>query len=331
MKHPIRALALTIAVVAMGASMTPAMAAQSRTLPEGEVFYAIDCQDSLGQMATVDVLTSAATLVGTNVPTPNTTCAGPAAWDVTTGSMYWTSWNNPDILMIADIETGQSTEVGPFVDGSFTIGSDGIAIDDAGNAYLVDQGSETGADGRTTGTKLYSLDLATGAATYIANIQGMTDTFACVAAFAFNPADGGFYLNCTAGAVTNKLMKLNVTDGTTTIACTWTHDIYGLAFDSNGIAWVPDSTVGLASYDVSLGGDCGEQLGASITLNGDGWYTNSNIIASLSTPPAPAPAPELPSTGMSAGQQTLIAFVATVAFLLAGGFFAVKRAIRRKA
>jgi hypothetical protein len=319
----------------MGASITPAMAAQSRTLPEGEVFYAIDCQDSVGQMATVDVLTSVATLVGTNAPTPNTTCAGPAAWDVTTGNMYWTSWNGPDTLMLADIETGQSTEVGLFIDGSFTIGSDGIAIDDVGNAYLVDQGSETGDDGRTTGMKLYSLDLATGAATYIANIQGMTGIFPCVAAFAFNPADGGFYLNCDSGAVANKLMKLNVTDGTTTIVCTWTHDIWGLAFDSNGIAWVPDADGGLASYDVSLGGDCGEQLGASITLNGLGWYTGSNIIATLSTPPAPAPAPapapELPSTGMSAGQQTLIALLATVAFVLAGGFFAVKRAIRRKA
>jgi hypothetical protein len=319
----------TAILAAAGLGSSAAMAAQTRALPEGEIFYAIDCNDSIGQMVTVDVLTSAATLIGANTPTSNTTCAGPAAWDPSTGTMYWTSWtNNPDTLMVADIETGQSTEVGPFMVGSSPIGSDGIAIDAQGNAYLLDDDG----DGSTpVGTKLYSLDLATGAATYIANVEGMTGSFACVAAFAFNPADGGFYANCDTGSGTETLVKIDVSDGSTTVACTWTHSIWGLAFDSSGIGWVPDNgDANLTSFDVSLGGSCGEEVGTPIQVNGVNWYTGSNVIATSSTPPGPEPTPVLPATGMSEHQMAVSAFAAVVAMSLAVALFALKRVARRK-
>lgn len=328
------ATTLAFAVVVAALSAQPAAAAQTRTLPDGEIFYAVECQDSLGVLASVDVLTSVATVIGSNVPSPNTGCAGPAAWDATTGTMYWTSWGNDDTLMVVDIETGQSTEVDQFMDGSFMIGSDGIAIDNLGNAYLLDQGDETGlGDGRTPGTKLYSLDLTTAQATFIANVEGMNDPGACVAAFAFNPADGGFYANCETDSGVETLAKIDVTDGTTTVACTWSHGIWGLAFDSNGIAWVPDAgNTNLVSYDVSLGGSCGEEVGTPIQVNGVGWYTGSNVIATPLIPNSPvSPEPELPATGISPDRLTAPALVAALAFVLAGGFMALRHVARRKA
>lgn len=311
---------------------TPAQAAQTRSLPAGNAYFAFDCPgggSGVGEMATFDVLTSIGTIVGSNTPTPNTDCASQAAYDAVSDSIYWVSWGATETLMKADVTTGESVEVGPF---SASGGANSIAIDDQGNAFAI---VEADTDHPTpTGEKLYSLDLTTGDMTFIAGLGGGVGAYgsACVFSFAFNPKDKQFYINCD--SLSYEISTVDVTNGDVALACDFSADpgtnVLGISFDTNGIGWTADGGYSnIASFDVTQA-SCGWEGGDTISVDGTGWYTVSNAITYSATPP-PGPTPDnLPSTGASQGTAIASGVAAGVAFALAAGVFLMRRSLRKK-
>ena len=314
----------SLAAITLTAS--PAFAAQTRSLPANNTYYAIDCQTNGGTLVTVDVATSVATVVGSNTPTPNTDCAYQAAWNSIDESLYWISFSGGGsaTLMKADLSTGSSTEVAPFsAPGSSAMA---MAIDDLGNAYVItDSTSNPNADA------VFSLNLMSGAMTWIADVQNTGGQYACVYAFAFNPGDGNFYLNCISSPMDTSIRMVNVTTGATTSVCDNPSGsgLSGFAFDENGIGWTADGGYSdLASFDVGQA-DCGWQSGGRITLNGSNWYTESNaIVFTPSTDPGSGPdsgdsGGQLPATGVSTGG--VIAAAGLSIALIAGGLALARR------
>lgn len=319
-KFFVKVAVVSLAVIALTAS--PAFAAQTRTLPANNTYYAIDCQTNDGTLVTVDVATSVATVVGSNTPTPNTDCAYQAAWDSTDESLFWIAFSggSSTTLMKADLSTGSSTEVAPFSSpGSNAMA---MAIDDQGNAYVITESTAT-----PNTEAVFSLNLLTAEMTWIADLQNTEGQYACVYAFAFNPSDGNFYLNCISSPMDTSIRMVNVTTGATTSACDNPSGtgLSGFAFDENGIGWTADGGYSdLASFDVTQA-DCGWQSGGRITLNGSDWYTGSNAIVFTPSPDSGSgdSGRQLPATGVSAGG--VIAAAGLSIALIAAGLALTRR------
>ena len=332
MQFFLKGLASVVAAVATTCVLLldamPAQAAQTRLLPTGEVYVAIDCNLWDGSMAMFDVATSVGTNIGSNTPTAHTNCAAQGAWDPTSSAVYWLSPSTPNYLMKADVTTGQSLEVAPISGTNSAARS--IAIDDEGNAYLIARWFDYVVPDDSLQI-LYSLDLDTGEATEIATIDvGDAQTGNCYYSFAFNPADQQFYTNCR----DNYLIKeIDVTNGSLVTVCDFTADpgapIAGFAFDSSGIGWTANGgSQNIASFDVTQP-DCGWQAGAAKTVNGSSWLSFSNAIVPVALPDKSPD--ELPSTGESQGTLIASVYSAGTAFALAAGVFLARHRLRKKA
>lgn len=223
--------ALLLGAGLVGLAAAPASAAPG-ALPEGDTIFAVDCEDNDGQVWEVDPLTAVLTPIGTGSLDLLTSCAGPSAYDPTTGDAYWISWGEEgrsDALMLLDIETGDSVAVAPFTeDGTGDpVAAASIAIGADGAAYLI--GGTEGYD-----SILYSLDLSTAIVTEIGDIGGVDQWWS----FAFNPADGEFYgFDAAAGG---GFSLIDVETGTATLILADTEiplDVYGIAFDAEGALW----------------------------------------------------------------------------------------------
>lgn len=213
------------AFVALGAA-APANA-EPGVLPADNKIFAIDCDNNnVGLMWQVDPTTAALDPIGE--PTPDLACAGPAAFDLTSGLGYWIEWSEVSTLMTADPATGALTPVGVFTEAGTdnTIFAASIAIGADGSAYVI------GGTGDYD-NELFSLDLDTAELTYIGDIGGDEGWWS----FAFNPADGKFY-----GYDVNEF-GFSVIDVVAATATSIVSDddspleVYGIAFDSSGNVW----------------------------------------------------------------------------------------------
>lgn len=212
------------AFIAVGAA-APAYA-EPGVLPADNKIFAIDCaNDDDAVIWQVDPTTAALTPVGE--PTLDADCAGPSAYDVTSGLGYWIQWDSDDILMTADPATGALTEVGVIrLAGTDTpVEAASIAIGADGAAYIL------GYDGESN--DLFSIDLDTAEVTYIGNVGGNGGWWS----FALNPADGKFYAYDAYG------LGLSLIDVAAATATQIVSDadsplqVYGIAFDSSGNLW----------------------------------------------------------------------------------------------
>jgi hypothetical protein len=200
--------------------------------------------------------------------------------------------------MKANLATGRSTEVGYL--GSHP--NYQIAIDDQGNAYTTFWGGST--------EKLYRINLANAAMTYVADVAsgGSSSSFG----FAFNPKDKQFYINFTDDY--GKIRRLNVTNGAVQDVCSIPGSgiyLYSMTFDSAGIGWSGAMTgLGdLGSFDISQS-DCGFEYVAgptSMTAK-PSWWNGGVAITYPATTPAVSPN-TLASTGMNSSAVGALALI----------------------
>lgn len=285
-------VAVALGAVAVLATASPASAA---TLPPSDTLYALSCETGpaagptdFSALYTLNPDTAVATLAGAASTGITGDCAGPAAFDPTTGRSYYISATATSTLALIDATTGVATSISGFTGGSTNPHS--IAIGTDGKAYAIWQ------------NVLYSLNLQTGALAQVGDF--MTDN--CLYAFSVDPSTGLFYaIQCNTGAV----YRVDVTTAALTSIGQIVgadpdddgeQDIFALQIDTAGRWWLEavdyaggDPYSRLFSTAVPSGTTTPE-LEGSIEVNTFSLNTPSLLITYTDVPP---PTPPLPATG----------------------------------
>jgi hypothetical protein len=220
-----RATGIVVAAGVLSLPLLIASPASAATLPVGDTLYAISCdyddeqQQGFADLYAVNPDTADLTFVGGTGHAED--CAGPAAYDPTTGKSYYLSWDN-DSLAIIDVATGASTLTAITGDGSDA--PDGLAIGADGRGWIIWQDD------------LYSVNLATAVSTLVTPLA-----VGCLYSFALDPTDGKFYaIQCSTGDA----YQINVDNGVLTPIGTvaLTAQSYAMQIDTAGRWWVHQDT-----------------------------------------------------------------------------------------
>ncbi|PTW90755.1 hypothetical protein C8A06_0455 [Microbacteriaceae bacterium MWH-Ta3] len=311
---------VTSALLALGlvtlAGTAPAHAAVG-ALPEGQTMYAISCDNgptespvNSGTLFSIDPTTAALTRVGDGtVGLNNSGCAGQGAVNPVDGTYYYLSWDFPGVmnaLAVMDLETGESTLVGPLsYNGTPFVNSYAIAIDSAGNAVLTSRIPGEDVVG------LFALNLTDGTTELIGTIADGTNGQRRPYALSFDNSDRLFAVD---SSNSNELLEISTVDGSIVSSSTELSDlggIYTMAFDADNTLWM-QSDVELVSASITDLSTRSELL--QFTISGYpnyGYFTESIVIAGSGPAPTEEEEPEtggvteLADTG--AGNTTAIA------------------------
>jgi hypothetical protein len=341
-KKIIRAgLVLAVAGAFAAAGMAPAQAATTPpTLPEGSVMYAIDCQDTAGQLWIVDPVTGAATPVGTPVATANeANCAGQGTYDAVSGTAYYVGWGNNNVLTSVDLTTGLSTDVMVLDHNNCT-----VTAGNDGTLYELD--SQNG--------PLYVIDPSNSAETPIGEGFGVGVTVQ-TCAVANNPVDDEIYIfrnnfgTYEYGTIDKTTGLWEYVGDVDISALTHAFKPDSMAIDSNGIAWIQDDGAlesGFTAVDLSTGEAWEMAIGqfdAGHTIyptaqeiidnqNAEGYFYQMSIWIVPAEVPAEGPTTEpaaLASTGVNGSQAGLISGVAALALIAGLGLTVARRRTAR--
>lgn len=306
-------------------SSQAASAAQTRTLPSGNVLYAVDDNTAIGKVYNVDPLTSTPTALSSSAAiSPCTDSAFQAAFNPASGKGYILCWNNPQSdLYEVNLSTGASTLIGNVRNSSSAdIGVISMAIDTSGNAFILDSNT------------LYPLNLSTG----VVGASIGTPSGWNPGAFAYNPVDQQFYVINNTSNTNAQLYKIDVSTGVRTLLVnnagfpiTGTGSnkkVYAIAFDSNGTMW--GVNLNLAIFSSVVTGTNAADFASSVQIGSavGNIDTYTLFVQNVAPAPAPAPAanPTLANTGMS--EKAMLEYAGLGAALLLGGALVSTVALR---
>lgn len=173
MSRPLSTLTLAVltlvaltAVLSASIAASPASAAPARAVPDGDSLYAISCNFATNehplQVMALDGDTAREYPIGES-GSPIYFCAQAATWDrVASSCTVYTvarGADEPSMLLRTDLSTGASTLVAPLTVEGAPQWIYSLAIDSAGRAWAILDSGE-----------LFSVDLATGALTFVAHL-----------------------------------------------------------------------------------------------------------------------------------------------------------------
>ena len=284
-------------------------ATQTRTMPVGDTLYAIDCDSSIGQLASINTDTAVATSIGSGSTDPNVSCAGQGALDQSTNTIYWPAWygqpNDLAKFFKTDLITGNSVYLGVMTHGTDTTGTVGSLTQGPDGTlyafYYTPSGSNwnysLGTVNHANGSIIRIADLSLNG-TVVSTPQS-TQFGRGLWSSAYNPVDNKFYVIINNQARTNStLYSVNINDGTlTSIGLNGDSDTwFGLAFDSQGTMWsTGDGDVKSASISTWTTSGSESRSTNGTTLNSVSWYSESNVIKWAATP-SPSPSPSATAT-----------------------------------
>jgi LPXTG-motif cell wall-anchored protein len=308
------------AAVLVFAGIAPASAAGSSIDP-GDTLYAIACNRDgeppypMWQLLSVAPETGASTPIGGGEPLSYGACALQAAYDPATGNSYYIQKVTDESVgyYLASIDpspgSGVSTRISPnqlsYVVGEFPVYPEitamAIGTDNPPAVSTPDRvGYLVGTEGQSN--RIYYVDLANGA---IGPLYGAP---AQISAFAFNPADGKFYMIDELGAVYSfdpSSPSFDPVNPTTVVGnVSNPGDLYrfhSLQIDESGRFWIEadenDTVSQLASFTL-------DTLNAPVLsgdLTDDPYFTSSLLLIPGATPVVPDPVkPKLAATGTDA-------------------------------
>lgn len=281
--RPFRTLAIATAAVALTMTGSAAALAATPALPDGSQLVTVTCFEDLP--ATLLAISSLDAATSSLASTDGTyECGYGAAWDSATGVLYAFINDDTTTLLRWDEVAGVLATVGEITDPlDNVVDLDSMAIDLEGNAFGM------------SGDTLYSLDLATGAATSVGILGGLADN---AYGFSVDPVSGDLYALSENG----HLYTVDTATPSLTEVATWTFTAgqswsWGLAIDGNGIAWVNQSTGG---SDTLLSSVPLADFGAEPDVAGDVVFNGDYASWWLAYVPAHAVAPTLANTGVDA-------------------------------
>ena len=254
------------------------------TIPDGFELFLPSCSPS-GQLYQINDATAAGTAIGS----PNTAlaadaCPSGAAYNPADGKFYLleggASYPSPGVLYTIDPITGVFTTVAT-TDAAYY----NLMIDNEGNAFTTSAGT------------LYSLNLADGSTTPIAN-NGVNDY--CLAV---NPVTD---LITWVDYATGEVKTISKTDGTVTSSgVTLTYpagaDCYAMAIDGNGVAWMGQGSSPYLLFTGNLTTGAVNEIGD--LLDGSTDLPVTALMVGLPTPAETS----LPNTGIDAATSALVA------------------------
>jgi hypothetical protein len=191
--------------------------------PTGTLYTMVDSYSSTGRLATVDLATGAATVIGAPVGIPDMMVM---EFD-SSGTLYTASWAT-NTLYTMNSSTGVATPVGGLGFASIM----DFAFNSSGTLYGVNNSA------------IWTINTATGAGSFVANLSG-TDN--CQMGLFFDSADNLFATSwCSANS---PLYKVNPTTGATTIV-----GLTGLPYLHGGDVFIASSAVPEpTSYAIVIG------------------------------------------------------------------------------
>lgn len=279
MKKSLPISAAVAALLTLGTT-APALAAQERVLPAGETLYAVDCQDNIGQVGTVDTTTAVVTPLGTGNDDEFQDCAADGGYDPVSGFAYYPAWDNvPNSLYKVNVTDGSSTYIAEieFPDGSSNNVDDttgGIMFDADGNGYISFTATDSNDD---FGQWIGRLNVTTGEITdeHKVTLDGTWVTNDNLWSGDYNPADGKIYLiNQTELLEVDPATGVAISHGDNGDNTYW----YGLAIDSNGILWSTGTDYVTSSTVDGWSTSGTEQSSENRTAIDGNWYSESNFI-----------------------------------------------------
>jgi hypothetical protein len=215
-------IAAAILLTAVGAA-APAAAA-GRSLPAGDTLYTIGCDaEPTLALYTVDAATANAALVGDGSGIPGD-CAYDPAYDFSTGVSYVLVYNDGySSIATIDVTTGDIGTPVPATYEGDEFYLDSLTITKSGEAFA------------TLSDQLYSVDLGTGAATYLGDVPGITQA---IYGLATNPVNGLIYGIQEGG----EIFTIDPAALTATVVGTFTNEkvaaTWGLDIDAAGVLWI---------------------------------------------------------------------------------------------
>lgn len=278
----------------------PALGAQSRSLPDGEILYSIECDlgANPGQIYQVDTTTGVLTAVGVGGAAAN--CATDAAWDPTSNKAYWVGLDaqNRKLLISTDVATGISTNVGQLTSNA----SPAIVLNEFYGLMIGADGSLYGIAQDPDGIAIFlTIDKSSAVFNYVNDLRiNGSNTTAATYSMSFNPKDSQFYfiLNTT----NQPLYKLDVSTGNATLVASLDPSTagltrwYGLAIDSSGTVWTTGTRnssgvyyfVGSATIENYSTAGVIQWSATQTSVNGNSpWGSQSNFITyRISNPPS---------------------------------------------
>ena len=317
MKNSIfRAVAVVgFAAVLIGLGASPASALISPTptgaLSPGSALFAIDCDNTPGQLYSVDVSNAVGTKIGIGSNIDNSTCAYGGAWDQATNSAYYVAYKGGSgILASVDLSTGVSTQVGALLSGSTAKLIQSIAVGVDGSAYAIDDAGE-----------LYTLNLSTGALTPVAS-TGNGNLWG----FAADPVTRVFYvLDYTSGVYSTIDLSTAVLTAAGTLALLPNNRPEALQIDVNGTFWVENDGTGADIWSFDPANPTEAVESGVFTVAGTHVYTESLILQpgilptiTSSAPPASVPVSTAYSFQVTASGTAPITFSITAGTLPTG-------------
>ena len=294
MRNSLKIAAVASATALLSMAALSASAVGETALPsEDDRLFVLTCDSefpfSIGE---IDELTGDVTPIGEQLI--DSQCWSQGAYNATDGLIYSVEWNYQVegyyLLSSINPDTGEILEIGPVTDtrdGGSAINQYALAINAEGDAFVV------------SGDSLFSLDLTTGDATFIGQLNDGVNVQNDFYSLAFNPVTGVLWgLNWSPQDV----FTIDITDGSLTLVDdSWNVDSgnqnAGLTFDSNGLAWLQSENVtGMFPADITdIAGTRGVDVG--FTYLGENFYAESIVYV----PAAPAVAEEeaLAETGLA--------------------------------
>lgn len=314
----ISAAALSAAALVSLSALGAAAVGEASLPAEDDRLMVLTCDDlfpySVGE---VDTMTGIVTPIGEQIAEGEGECWSQGLYNPADGQIYSVDWNHGTdgfaLLRSIDPATGEDTVVGPITDLRTDLGVNqySLAITADGDVFAASD------------SELFSLDLATGDATFIGHFNDGDDVNPSFYSFAVNPVDGVLYGVSWIG---QDVYAIDTTDATLTLVDSSWNDgngdsTAGLIFDSNGLGWFQHD--GLPGFFVADITNLAATRSASIEFlyNDVNFYAESLVIV----PGAIAEEEALAETGVDYS----LYGTAAIALVLAATGIVVARLRRR--
>ena len=301
--------AVLAASVALALPVLFASPAAAATLPATDSLWAISCnpvgEDYEAGLFSLNPADAQATAIGNGTGLDGGDCAFQPAWNPVTNQAYYISDVDNELATI-DLTTGLSTVVGEITGPGLINYPTAMAIGLDGAAYAWDRNGG-----------FFSLDLATGAVTLIA------DTTLDIWSFSVDPTTGLFYAVDYAGIAYSITAATGAATVIGTILADGGDQIYSLQIDTAGAWWVSVWT-GTALTEVWYGARPADSASVQYELVGIVDDTNPDYVPFIEALLITYP-PKLAATGTDSSAVLLGGGAVAMLLIVGGAMFLGRR------
>lgn len=313
--------AVAVAIAAVTAFILPsaALAAAPTTLPAGETLYAMTWSGT-GEIVNLSPSGSETVVHAGNLT--NVLPTGNISYNAADGYAYWYKQAYPNTFLYkTNLLSGVSTLIAPLTLGGVNVFECHLAIDGAGVARCVSEINGT--------MGLYTLNLTTGALTFVASAEGLrnaSNSVNNVRALAYNPVDSKIYVVRDNNGMLSTISAAGVVADIGVSNENWNT----FAFDGAGTMWTLDNNVNQALNTNTPANWVNGSTQASTqaiaqNTRGTSFFVAYQLPSAPVTPGITPATPALANTGADSGALLALGGLALLLVTAGAGVIALKR------